>query len=539
MNTPKVLALAAAVNGLLLGQVGVAQAKAGKSLSKDAQIEALTRRLELLEQRLEASEARQNSAVAAVEKAAPDAKQLNQKLKVLERKVEINNEVALENAKKTPKLEAGSNGVRFVSPDGDHVVRLRGSVQSDAKFFMDDNQKLDGSNGSLLADKFELKQARIWLEGTLWKHFDFKIMPDFGNNQTILADAYIDAHYFPYASLNFGKQKTPISLERLQGDSDGTFLERAYPTYLASNRDVGVMLHGGFAKPGYQAEYAGTLDFKNFFSYQLGVFNGGGDNGAAEADKDTDDDKEFAGRLWTHPFQHSSIEVLDGLGVGIAGSWELPNNNRNSLKNLRSALGQNVIVDYSKLGGATGANTKTTSLAADADHYRVYPQAYWYYGPYGLMAEYVVSSQQLQGGKANGDTARIQQDNTAWQVQASYVVTGEDNTFQSVKPRQAFDPLNGKWGALQLAARWSELDVDDDSFKVQRINGRAFQMLDPSQSVSHASAWALGANWFLTKNVRFMADYEQTHFEGGAGTRTQVKDRPTEKVFSTRLQLVF
>ncbi|MFO0793874.1 MAG: hypothetical protein U0586_07405 [Candidatus Brocadiaceae bacterium] len=50
-----------------------------------------------------------------------------------------------------------------------------------------------------------------------------------------------------------GKQKAPLILERLQGDNDFTFLERAYPTYLASNRDVGVMLHGEFARPGYDA----------------------------------------------------------------------------------------------------------------------------------------------------------------------------------------------------------------------------------------------------------------------------------------------
>ncbi|WP_434111688.1 porin [Methylocaldum sp. GT1TLB] len=509
----------------LLWAAGVGSAWLGfapeaSAITAEQRFEKLERHILELERRLEASETenqklRSKQPTAASTAPEPDIKALNQKVKVLERKLEVADEVAIENAKKTPKLEAGSNGIRFVSPDNEHIVRLRGSVQADYKFFMDDNRTPAGASTGFLADRFELKQARIWLEGTLWKYLDFKIMPDFGNGRTILADAFIDAHYFHFASLNFGKQKTPISLERLQGDSDGTFLERAYPTYLASNRDIGVMLHGEFAKPGYQVEYGGPVDFKNFFSYQLGVFDGAGDNGSI--DTDIDDDKEFAGRLWSHPFQHSGIAPLEGLGIGIAGSWELPK--RAALVNINSAIGQNRILDYGQL------TTGTSSLVADGDHYRIYPQAYWFYGPYGLMGEYVLSSHQLLGSR-NGQTGRIQQDNTAWQVQASYVITGEDNTFQSVKPRQAFNPFNGQWGAWQVAARWSELDIDDDTFVY----------VNPSRSVSKATAWAVGVNWFLTRNARLMADYEQTYFDGGAAGG---RDRPTEKVFATRFQLVF
>ena len=81
-------------------------------------------------------------------------------------------------------------------------------------------------------------------------------------------------------------------------------------------------------------------------------------------------------------------------------------------------------------------------------------------------------------------------------------------------------------GALQLSARWTELDIDDDTF--------AF--LDPDKSVNHASTWTIGANWFLNKATRLMANYEETYFDGGAANGD---DRQTEKVFSTRLQLSF
>lgn len=487
----------------------------------EQRLEKLERHIEILDQRLEASE-RENKRLRAEKPAIvptssqPDIKALDQKVKVLEQRLEVGEEFAAETAKKAPKIDAGFSGLRFSSPDGEHVLYLRGSVQTDGKFFMDDKNTPSGSN---LTDRFDLKQARLRFEGSLFKYFDFKIMPDFGGNSgTRLYDAYLDTHYFLFASLNIGKQKPPISLERLQGDNDFTFLERAYPTYLASNRDVGIVLHGEFARPGYKTVYTGShVNFKNLVSYQLGVFNGVGDHGPLDQQTDFDDNKEFVGRIWAHPFQYSGIDILDGLGIGVSSSWGQPHERR--LTNLPSPNGQNTVVDYSKLGGAT------TSLTADGDHSRVSPQAYWYYGPYGLLAEYMVSSQELLGTGASGQSS-IRQDNTAWQVQASYVVTGEDNTFQSVTPRKNFDPRNGGWGALQLATRWTELDIDDDTFG----------FLDPDKSVNHASTWTVGANWFLNKATRLMANYEQTYFDGGAAGGG---DRQTEKVFSTRLQLSF
>lgn len=511
MRTNHILLLTAAIHGLLaMGSIQPASAATAKE--KDEKIERLERRLLLLEQRLEAAE---RNARAPVPASDATIQALDQKVKILERKNEVDKEIAAEAAKTAPKFEAGPKGVSFSSADGNNTVRLRASIQTDARFFVDNEAKVK--------DRFELKQARIWVEGRLWKYFDYKLMPDFGSNQTILADAYVDVHYFPFASLEIGKQKSPISLERLQGDTDGTFMERAYPTYLASNRDIGIKLHGSFARPGEQAQYAGPIDFKNFFTYEVGVFNGGGDNGASDSDKENEDNKEVVARLWAHPFQNSGIQALDGLGVGIAGSWEVPDKNKTSVKSLKSALGQNTLVDYTKVGA--GAR----EVIADGEHYRIYPQAYWFYGPYGLLGEYVLSSRQLSG---DGGNTHIQQDNTAWQIQASYVVTGENNTFQSVKPRSPFDPFNGHWGALQLAARWSELSIDEDTFTP--VDG--VQLLDPAGSIRKASSWAIGANWFLNHNTRLMADYENTHFTGGARNGG---DRPAENVFSTRLQLVF
>ena len=472
-----------------------------------ADTEALERRIRELESRLE----KLDQAGALTPKpvaVAPEVEKLNRKVNTLERKLELQDEVTAGNFKKSPVFDAGADGFKITSSDKKHQVRIRGAVQTDARFWLNDDT-------SRSIDKFEVKQARIWIEGYFFKDIYYKIMPDFAASSNILPDAYLDYAYHPAASLLVGKFKPSISLERLQGDADGTFLERAFPTYLASNRDVGIQLHGAFSKPGYKAEtVAGPIDTKNTFTYQIGVSNGSGDDGSPNNNSpDTDNNKEVVGRLFAHPFHHTGYSWLEGLGLGVAGS--VGNPDKQGLKAQATPLGRTTYLDYTKL------NTGFAAPTSDGATYRIYPQAYWFSGPFGAIGEYVISSQHLVSGRTD-----VKQDNKAWQILASYVVTGEDNSFAGVKPIQNFDPLKGKWGALQLAARYSELDVDDATFRI----------VDPNQSASKAKAWTLGANWYLNSNAIIRADYENVSFDGGAA---RGRDKANEQIFATRFQLSF
>ena len=49
---------------------------------------------------------------------------------------------------------------------------------------------------------------------------------------------------------------------------------------------------------------------------------------------------------------------------------------------------------------------------------------------------------------------------------ASYVLTGEDASFDGVKPAHPFDPKSDNWGAFELVGRMSRLDVDSNAFPV-------------------------------------------------------------------------
>lgn len=418
---------------------------------------------------------------------------LEQKQRILERRWELEQQKALEKAKDAPILGVGKEGFFLKSADGSFQLKLRGLIQTDGRFFIDD-QEQPGANS------FRIRRARPILEGTVFRHFDFRLMTDFGEGQTVLQDAYLDFRYWPQVRLRAGKFKFPVGLECLQSATDLLFVERAFSTSLIPNRDVGVQLHGDV--------WDGAV------TYAVGVFNGVPDGGSS--DFDNHDEKDYEAHLFAHPFKHTEVEWLHALGLGVAGTWGNQEGSA-SAPNLPSfkTAGQQTFFRYRSDGTAAG------TVVADDKRFRVSPQGYYYWGPFGLLWEYVLSSQEVKKGTTS---ARLE--NTAWQVAASYVLTGDDTSYKGVKPKRPFGPGSDAWGALELAARYSELHVDQDAFPI---------FADPKKAAREAKAWAVGLNWYLNSNVKFAVDYEHTDFDGGSAKG----DREDEKVVLSRLQIAF
>ena len=544
-------ALASVINLALLG---IPDAQAADSQALERRIHELESRLSKMDQLEARLEKLDKAELLAVKNetatVSPEVAKLKTKVNTLERKLEVQDEVTTGALKKLPIFDAGDNGFRITSADKKNQLRIGATIQTDYRNFLGNTAAWNPStsvNGPIGPDSIFLRQARIVLEGYILKDIYFKIMPDFAqtsNTANMLPDAYVDFAYATQASLLVGKYKPSIGLERLQGDANTAFLERAFPTNLAPNRDMGIQVHGGFGMPGYKAETApGPIDNKNAFTYQVGITDGTGDSGnpygnGAQTSSSTGfataNNKEFDGRIFALPFQHSGYDWLEGFGIGLAGSFSSPDNL--VINAQRTPLGQSQFIDYTQLNSTTQTGTRV--ITANGSSNRIYPQAYWYKGPFGVMGEYVASTQTLStAGAGTSKVNNITQTNTAAQAQVSYVITGEDNTFEGVKPIRNFDPFKGSWGALQLAARWSELNVDSDTFK----------MIDPTKSASKATAGTVGANWFLNKNTLIRLDYEYVSFEGGAGTKTgsggsttyNIANRPSEQVLSTRFQLAF
>jgi phosphate-selective porin OprO/OprP len=236
--------------------------------------------------------------------------------------------------------------------------------------------------------------------------------------------------------------------------------------------------------------------------------NGAADGGSIDAD--TNDGKDVVARVFATPFAKSGPKVLRELGVGIATSTGRQNGA--ALPSLKSTGGQASFFSYASSASAAGRRLRFT------------PQLYYYNGPFGLLAEYVESSQQIAG---SGRSANIS--NHAWQVAGSWVLTGERKSYKGVTPNKSLEGgKNGTGlGAWEVAARYTGLDVDPTVF--------ALKFADSAKAAKAARAWAVGLNWYPIRNARLSFDFEQTHFQGGAAQG----NRPTEKALLNRLQVTF
>ncbi|MBI3784979.1 MAG: hypothetical protein HY270_16430 [Deltaproteobacteria bacterium] len=479
-----------------------------------------------------------SAALAAESEPPPSPAELQKKIKNLEEQVDRLNhetrqhETSIDTLTRFP-LAQWKDGFQINSADNAYKLKIGAYTQADGRFFLNDSQNRNTS-------QFTFRRARLDIQGTVAKYFDFRILPDFAGANFVLFDAYVDVNYIPQAKLRVGKFKPPVGLERLQSATSTMFIERGLPTNLVPTRDNGIQLFSDL--------WDGAL------SYQLGVFNGTPDLGNTATD--ANDDKDFAGRLFAHPFRPLGIVPLTDFGIGLAGSYghergtsvvsgtAAPVNNT-ELPGYRS-FGQATVFSYSGGSAGTAATTTcdasnvcttkpavngTAAAVASGDHSRITPQGYFYYGPFGLLAEWVSSKQEVNRPGPSSPVGRHNLNHRAYQIAASYVLTGEPATFKGVLPFQPFDPFQGKWGAFELAARYGELDIDDDAFK--------YGFASKTSSVRRVEEYVGGLNWYLNRNVKLVLDYAHSDFTGGAGTSSKPANRKSEQAIETRVQLAF
>lgn len=451
-------------------------------------VEDLARRLQALEQRLGT-----NAAAADATADSNSLADLDQRLRVIERRLELQAGESAAKAAKDPVVSLGPKGLSIKSPASDGIeVKFKALVQGDGRFFFGDDALPQN-------DTFLLRRVEPTLEGTWGQLVGFRVQAQLAGDSASLNDAYLDLKFDPRATLRVGKFKHPFGLEQLQSSSSLAAIERGLPTELTPARDYGVQLQGEFAKS--------TL------GYAIGVFNGTVD-GRDAVSSNPDNEFEATARVFWEPFRNDA-NAWSGLGFGLATS-------------VGDSFGQgnNFLPRYRTPGQAQFFGYRAEA-AADGLRRRWSPQAYYYNGPLGLLGEYVTSEQEVRL-VAGANTGRVEHlENTAWQVVGSWVLTGEDASYRGVaRPNRPFTVGAAGWGALELVARLGELDIDDEAFPL---------FANPATSASGIDAWSIGLNWYLTQNLKLVANYTQAAFDGGA----VAGDREDEKTVFTRAQISF
>jgi phosphate-selective porin OprO/OprP len=384
------------------------------------------------------------------------------------------------------RVLAGQDGVAIESGNGEFRLQIGLLAQADGRFAAEDEAEA-------VNDTFALRRLRPYLRGRMTRRFEFYLNPDFAGGTPVVQDAYVDTIFSPAFRLRAGKGKHPFGMERLHSASNLLFLDRAFPTALAPNRDLGIQvlgdLNGGMV------------------SYQAAVMNGVADGGSTDAD--TNDGKDITARIIVRPFTQRAASPFRGLGFALAGNT----GRQSGTAPLPSLKTQTILQPY--FSYATG-------VAASGRRVRYSPQLFFFRGPFGGWGEYVRTEIPVARNGVADDISH-----EAWQVAVSWVLTGESATDAGagIRPRAIFDPPTSHWGALQIGVRVHQLTVDQAAVDL------GFAAAGASRKVQ---AWTVGLNWYLTSNVKYVLNFERTVFDDSRDGARQ-----PENAIAFRTQLNF
>jgi len=467
---------------------------------------------------LTASLSAQSASASDVEALREQIRQLDQKLRVLERNTELNTEKVAADAKKLPVVAISDKGFTVTSSDKAFSIKLGALAQFDARFFLD-------HDGVPNRDSFFLRRIRTPLSGTVGSIYDFNITPELGANalgstsSTVgLIDAWFAARLTPGFGLKAGRFVSPVALEP---GANRHFIESPFVNTLLPNRDIGIEAFGTIA--------GGPVD------YRLGVFNGTRNNTQAFSSDEADGDKTVAGRLTYTPFKKKE-GALSKLSLGLGGSV----GNQRGVGAIGGANGlQNIVTNGQQTLLSFRNATTGAGVIADGDQVRFSPSIEWYTGtPWSFVAEYAQEKQEYTrytGAVANNSFTGT---NSAWRATVGYVLTGEEATKAGVTPNSPFNWEGGTWGAFEVVARVSGINLANELFEPGAAGGGG---LSRTTNATGALAYGAGVNWYLNRNVRLLFNVEKTDFEGG-GTPNATNNNGAaadELYLFTRLQLQF
>ena len=221
----------------LLGSSVIALvAASGSSASADtneqlaAQLKAMQAQIEHLQRQIEQNNQRQieqnNSAAAAARSAAARSEAA---------------QAAAADSAAAAQAAASKGGGEKEKDDLDLKVKWKGAPElssKDGKFRMKVRGRLNFDYNGINQDQditgipdvnaFEIRRARLGVEGTVWKDVDYKFEVDFANDITAIKDAYFEyTGWGPEFKIRVGNFKTFNSLEHIMSANFIEFMERA------------------------------------------------------------------------------------------------------------------------------------------------------------------------------------------------------------------------------------------------------------------------------------------------------------------------
>ncbi len=372
-----------------------------------------------------------------------------------------------------------NSGLRAESSDGDFKIKIGGRIQTDAMFINQDdslNNNFDASNG------VEFRRARLYVSGTLYKNVKFKFQVDFADGSAVIKDAYMQFAKIPViGNLRVGNFKEPSGLSMLTSSKYITMMERPLGNAFDNDRNTGLMIN--------------NQHINKRLSWYAGYFY------------PTDNSGKYVGNKYNLVFRLTGLPVYNTdngfkvLHLGASYTYQFHDNQefKFSVRPEAHLAPKYLSVTIDALKNVNDLNTEflyiynSLSLEAEYTYTNVFP---------GIGSTLQKSSYAVY----------------AWHTTLSWFVTGEHKNydksktlFDIVKPKKNLGQ-DGGFGALELALRYSSIDLNNEDFKGGQLNDIT-----------------AGINWYMNPAARVSFNY----------INADVVDLGRANIFQMRFQIVF
>ena len=348
-----------------------------------------------------------------------------------------------------------NKGLRFQSQDGQFKYKIGGRLMFDAAYY--DNSGRELGNGT------NVRRARMFIAGTLYKDWDFMGEYDFADNDVSVKSAFIAYSGFENAYIQIGNFKEPFSLEELTSSKYITFMEPALPNAFVQGRNLGI----------------GLLTHGDNWTFGAGAFGEG-----VDANRANDDGYGFSSRITFAPIH----EQTKAVHVGLSSAFRTPTS-ETKITGFSTTPESNV----------TTVKTVDTGNITQVDNFTTLGvEGAVVLGPLSLQSEYIWSH-------VNREASIPDPEFQGFYVYASYFLTGENRVYSAkngkfgrVKPEK--NAGQGGIGAWEVAIRYSNIDLNGGG-----ITGGEEDNI------------TVGLNWYVNPRVRFMANYIHIDTDQNAG----------------------
>lgn len=444
-------------------------------------------------------------------------------------------------------------GLHWATKDGNFSMSLNGRIQPASQYnFVNQVDPAFGTNlPNELNSGMNIRRARLGVEGTFFKIWDYKFEYDFsrgnGSVGSGITDAFVRLNHTNALSYKIGSFKEPFSLEEAASNRYLTFIERhmSVNSFVDNPNTYKTGIGVNYAVPRWQTGLAFQTEPIGAWSAASTSVNANGNQSRNNGSGDSG--WEGIGRISGRPWMESETKFMH---VGISAG--------HTAVNTQYRADGTMVGEGSNGGGGgmsffafPGTNVDRTNILntgnlstgalSDPNHRRVSSydrfgaEAWFVHGSFSAQGEYLRTN--INGTNYDGEHL------TGYYGFASYFLTGESKAYHvrngaanRIKPHRPFQWNGSGWGAWEIAAGYDYINLNSGVIK----GGQADMV-------------RVGLNWYPHSNVKFQSNIvhllnvntagtpttNTDGYSGGAGARTHGWNNADFSAFLTQVTVDF